>query len=202
MARPADFHERAFAILDKTIEAAWRESDPEEAVRHFTRATQALLGDPDAPNRPGALKPGEKQLVATCVFFIAPSRDHMILFADNGFPAAQRHARISVTDSRPGHTVQTKRAAVVPNTDEDKIFRQIMSSARVGCTVYVPMLWRGEVIGMFNSAAQARYMYDETDMIVQKVYTAAAAAAWMGLGGPMHIERVAASLGPWPASQA
>lgn len=202
MARPAEFHERAIVTLDKTIEAAWRETDPEDAVRHFTRATQAILGDPEAPNRPGALKPGEKQLVATCTFVIAPSRDHMILFADYGFPPTQRHARISVTDSRPGHTVQTKRAAVVPNTDEDKIFRQIMASARVGCTLYVPMMWRDQVIGMFNTAAQARYMYDETDLIVQKLYAAAAAAAWMGLGGPILVERVAASLGPWPSPQA
>ncbi len=31
-----------------------------------------------------------------------------------------------MTDSRPGHTVQTKQAAVVPNTDVDPIFRQIL----------------------------------------------------------------------------
>jgi GAF domain-containing protein len=194
MTRSADFHERAIAALHDANEAAWRETDPEQGVRHFTSATRELLGDPGALERPEAFKPGEKQFVVSGAFFIAPSRDHMILFADN---FGQRHARISVTDSRPGHTVQTRQAAVVPNTDVDPIFRQILSSGRVGCSVYVPVMWRGEVIGMFNTAAQARYYFDETDMRVQKLFAALAAAVWMGLGGPALVADVADSLGPW-----
>jgi len=199
MTRPAEFYERAIAALDDAIAAAWREEDPEGAVRHFTRTTREILGKPEALERPDALKPGETQFVVSGCFFIAPSRDHMILFATNGPFEAQRHARISVTDSRPGNTVQTKTAAVVPNTDEDAIFRQILSSGRVGCSVYVPVMWRSEVIGMFNTAAQARYFYDETDMKIQKLFANAAAASWMGLGGPALVERVAAKLGPWRA---
>jgi hypothetical protein len=194
MTRSADFHERAIAALHDANEAAWRETDPELGVRHFTSATRELLGDPGALERPDAFKPGEKQFVVSGTFFIAPSRDHMILFADN---FGQRHARISVTDSRPGHTVQTRQAAVVPNTDIDPIFRQILSSGRVGCSVYVPVMWKGEVIGMFNTAAQARYYFDETDMRVQKLFAALAAAVWMGLGGPALVASVADSLGPW-----
>ncbi len=197
MTRPVDFHERAIAALHDANEAAWRETNAEDGVRHFTRATRALLGDPDALTRPGSLKPGETQFVVSGIFFIAPSRDHMILLADNGFPAAQRFARISVTDSRPGHTVQTKQAAVVPNTDEDAIFRQILSSGRVGCSIYVPVMWQGEVIGMFNTAAQARYMFDETDMRVQKLAAALAAGVWMGLGGPSMLGDIARKLGEW-----
>jgi len=197
MTRPADFYERAIAALHDANEAAWKETDPEEGMRHFTRATRALLGDPDAVNRPGALKPGETQFVVSGIFFIAPTKDHMILMADNGFPADQRHARISVTDSRPGHAVQTKQAAVVPNTDEDAIFRQILSSGRVGCSVYVPVMWQGGVIGMFNTAAQARYMLDETDMRVQKLAAALAAGVWMGRGGPEMISELAKTLDPW-----
>lgn len=197
MTRSAQYYAHAIAALDEAIAASRAESDPEAAVRHFTTATRAVLGDPDAPARPGALKPGETQFVVSGVFFIAPTRDHMILFADN---FGQRHARISVTDSRPGHTVQTRTAAVVPNTDEDKIFRQILSSGRVGCSIYVPVMWRQQVIGMFNTAAQARYMFDETDMQVQKLFASAAAASWMALGGPALVERVAADLGPWPVA--
>lgn len=193
MTRPADFHERAIAALHDANEAAWRESDPERAVRHFTDTTRVLLGDPEALQRPDAFKPGETQFVVSGIFFVAPSRDHMILFADN---FGQRHARISVTDSRPGHTVQTKQAAVVPNTDVDPIFRQILSSGRVGCSVYVPVMWKGEAIGMFNTAAQARYFLDETDMRVQKLFAALAAAVWMGLGGPALVAEVAEKLGP------
>jgi len=196
MARPADFHARAIDALHDANEAAWRETDPEEGVRHFTNATRGLLGDPDAPNQPGALKPGETQFVVSACFFIAPSRDHMIVFADN---FGLGRACISVTDSRPGHAVQTRQAAVVRNTDEDKIFRQIIKTGRVGCSIYVPVMWNGEVIGMFNTASQARYIYDETDMRVQKLFAACAAAVWMGLGGPQRVAEVAGSLGPWAA---
>jgi hypothetical protein len=52
-------------VLHDANEAAWRETELEEGVRHFTNATRGLLGDPDAPNQPGALKPGEIQFVAT-----------------------------------------------------------------------------------------------------------------------------------------
>lgn len=197
MTRRADFHERAIAALHDANEAAWREANAEDSMRHFTRATHALLGDPDAVTRPGSLKPGETQFVCSGIFFIAPSRDHMILFADNGYPAAQHHARIGINDSRPGNTVRTKQAAVVPNTDEDPIFRQILSSGRVGCSIYVPVMWNGDVIGMFNTAAQARYMYDETDMRVQKLFAALAAGVWMGLGGPGLLCNVAGELGLW-----
>lgn len=197
MPRPTDFHARAFDALETANAAAWRERDPEQAVRHFTRATRSLLGDPEAASRPGAIKPGETQFVVSGIFFIAPTRDHMILFADNGFPPEQRHARISVTDSRPSHTVTTGKPAVVPNTDEDPIFRQILSSGRVGCSVYVPVMWKGAVIGMFNTAAQARRMYDETDLQVQVLAAALAAAAWTALDGPKMIRDVAARMGPW-----
>ena len=197
MPRPTDFHARGFDALETANAAAWRESDPEQAVRHFTRATRALLGDPDAALRPGAVKPGETQFIVSGIFFIAPTRDHMILFADNGFPPEQRHARISVTDSRPGHTVTTGKPAVVPNTDEDPIFRQILSSGRVGCSVYVPVMWKGEVIGMFNTAAQARRMYDKADLQVQVIAAALAAAVWTGLDGPVILRDVATRLGPW-----
>ncbi|QIB35233.1 GAF domain-containing protein [Ancylobacter pratisalsi] len=194
MTRPADFHARAIDVLHDANEAAWRETDPEEGVRHFTNATRGLLGDPDAPAQPGALKPGETQFIVSACFFIAPSRDHMIVFADN---FGLGRARISVTDSRPGHTVQTRQAAVVKNTDEDKIFRQIIKTGRVGCSIYVPVMWKGEVMGMFNTASQARYMYDEEDMKVQKLFAACAVAAWMGLGGPERVAEEAAGLGPW-----
>jgi hypothetical protein len=197
MSKGADYHDRVLTGLQQAAERSRIESDPEVAVSHFTAATRAVLGDPDAPSRPGALKPGEEHFVSSACFFIAPDRRHMILCATHGFPPEQRHARISVTDSRPGHTVQTATPAVVPNTDEDPIFRQIQANGRVGCSVYVPVMWQGEVIGMFNTAAKARYMFDETDLRMQMLFANCAAATWIALGGKEYIAGVVAALGPW-----
>lgn len=202
MAKDGAYFDLITRGFEQAAERCRAETDPEQAVRHLTKATRALLGDPDAPTKPGALKPGETQFVVSGMFIIAPKRDHMILVADHGFPESQRHARISTTDSRPGHTVKTGVPAVVPNTDVDPIFRQILSSGRAGCSVYVPMIWGNQVIGMFNTAAQARFMYDETDLRMQVLIANLAAATWMARGGQQHIEKLVATLPPWSAPKA
>lgn len=192
-----EYHSRVLAALSGALAESRDAPGPEAAVACFTRATRATLGDPARLSRPDALKPGETQFVVSGCFFVAPSGDHMILCAPNGFPPDQSHARISVTDSRPGHTVQTGTPAVVPNTDVDPIFRQILRSGVVGCSVYVPVFWEGRVIGMFNTAAQARYFFDEHDLAAQVAFAAAAAATWMAKGGPAFLADLSASLPPW-----
>jgi putative methionine-R-sulfoxide reductase with GAF domain len=182
---PEAYYERVTAGLSRALAESRDAPDPEAAVACFTRTTRAVLGEASRLSRPDALKPGETQFVVSGCFFIAPSGDHMILTASNF--GAQNHARISVTDSRPGNTVQTGIPAVVPNTDVDPIFRKILSSGTVGCSVYVPVYWEGRVIGMFNTAAQARYFFDERDLAMQVIFAAAAAATWMAKGGPAYL---------------
>ncbi|WP_375460271.1 GAF domain-containing protein [uncultured Enterovirga sp.] len=194
-----EYDARVTTALSEALAASRDAPDPETAVVCFTAATRRVLGDPARLARPDALKPGETQFVVSGCFFVAPSGDHMILCAQNGFPPSQSHARVSTTDSRPGHTVQTGIPAVVPNTDVDPIFRQILASGVVGCSVYVPVFWEGRVIGMFNTAAQARYFFDERDLATQVIFAAAAAATWMAKGGPAYLASLAASLPPWTA---
>lgn len=195
-----DYYERVTAGLAEALAKSRDAPHPEAAVTCFTAATWRVLGDPARLARPDALKPGETQFVVSGCFFLAPSGDHMILCAPNGFPPEQSHARISATDSRPGHTVRTGIPAVVPNTDIDPIFRQILSSGVVGCSVYVPVLWDGKVIGMFNTAAQARYFFDERDLAMQVIFAAAAAATWMAKDGPDYLAALSASLPAWKAA--
>ncbi len=202
MAKDGAYFDLVTRGFEQAAERCRAETDPELAIRHLTKATRALLGDPTAPSKPGALKPGETQFAVAGIFVVAPKRDHMILLADHGYPDSQRHARISTTDSRPGNTVQSGVPAVVPNTDVDPIFRQILSTGRVGCSMYVPMIWGNEVIGMFNTAAQARFMYDETDLRMQVLFANLAAATWIARGGQKHIEALVARLPPWTAPSA
>lgn len=188
---------RVFAALSDALAESRDAPDPEAAVRPFTAATRRALGDSARLARQDALKPGESQFVVSGCFFVAPTGDHMILCASHGFPADQDHARISTSDSRPGHTVTTGVPAVVPNTDVDPIFRQILASGVVGCSVYVPVFWEGRVIGMFNTACQARFYFDERDLAAQVAFAAAAAATWVAKGGPAYLAALSASLPPW-----
>jgi hypothetical protein len=59
------------------------------------------------------------------------------------------------------------------------------------------MKWGGDVIGMFNVAAMARYTFEETDTRTGILFADLAAATWMALGGPRHLAAIIASLPPW-----
>lgn len=197
VAKDAQFFERLIAELRFATSMADRETHPEAALRHYTRSARAILGDLDAGKKPGALRPGERDFRVSGVFFAAPARDHLILVADHDFPAEQRYLRISINDSRPGHTVRNAAPVVVPNTDVDTNFRKILSSARMGSAVYCPMLWDGQAIGMFNVAAQARGTFDGTDLQAAMLFADAATGRWMAKGGPHYIAGLADALGPW-----
>jgi GAF domain-containing protein len=195
------YFERVTRGLQEAAAETRRETDPEAALRHLTRIACNVLGDPDSGKHPGALKPDERDIKVSGIFFAAPERDHLILFADHGFPAEQRHLRISIMDSRPGHTVRTGEPVVVPNTDKDTMFRQILKTARMGSAMYAPVVWQSEVLGMFNIAAQARNTYDASDLTMAMLFANLAAATWVALGGPRYLAGVASALPPWTTKE-
>jgi GAF domain-containing protein len=191
------YFERVMRGLQQAAEASRGETDAEAAVGHITRIARDVLGDPDSAKRPGALKPGESDLKVSGIFFAAPKRDHLVLFADHGFPAEQRHLRIGISDSRPGHTVRTGEPVVLPNTDNDTMFRQILRTARMGSALYAPVVWQAQVLGMFNIAAQARNTYDATDLKIALLFANLAAPTWVALDGPHYLAGVVSALPPW-----
>ena len=191
------YFERVMLGLQQAAEASRGETDAEAAVEHITRIARDVLGDPDSAKRPGALRPGERDIKVSGIFFAAPKRDHLLLFADHGFPAEQRHLTISITDSRPGHTVRTGEPVVLRNTDNDAMFRQILKTARMGSALYAPVVWQAQVLGMFNIAAQARNTYNATDLKFALLFANLAAATWVALDGPHDLARVVSALPPW-----
>jgi GAF domain-containing protein len=197
MTKSATYYEGVIRGLQAGAEASRAETDPEVAVAHLTRIARDVMGNPDAGKEPGAIKPGERDFKVSGIFFAAPKRDHLVLFADHDFPAEQRHLRISINDSRPGHTVRTGEPVVVPNTDNDGMFRKILKSARMGSAVYAPVIWQGQTLGMFNIAAQARNTYDKADLEVGMAFANLAAATWIAKGGPEFLAGVVSALPPW-----
>jgi hypothetical protein len=196
MAYDIAYYERVAHGLAEASAASRKETNPEAALLIITECARLSVGDPTARERPGAVNPGDPDFVISGIFFVAPTRDHMVLVVDNGFDV--RLARIGINDSRPGNTIRTGEPAFLANTDHDKLFRQIIPKGRVGSSLYLPMKWGGEVIGMFNCAAMARYTYAETDMRTGILFANLAAATWMALGGPRYLADVVASMPPWP----
>ena len=186
------YFERVTRGLQEAAEASRVESDPERALGHITRVAQATLGDPER-GRDAAFR-------CSGVFLLAPSGDHLILFAEHGYPPDQHRARISITDSNPGLVVRTGQPKIVPNTDDDANFRQILRTARVGSSCYLPVIWRRQVLGMLNVAAEARYALSEIDRDMGLLFANLAAATWMALDGPRFLAQVCASLPRWSAA--
>ena len=189
------YFERVTRGLQEAAETSRDETDPERALNAITRIAQEALGDPEAGKRAGG---GDFR--CSGVFLVAPSRDHLVLTAENGYPPEQHRARIAVTDSNPGLVVGTGKPKIVPNTDEDPNFRQILSTVRVGSSCYLPVIWQGRVLGMFNVAAEARYALSEIDMRMGLLFANLSAATWMALDGPRFLEKLVASLPPWRAT--
>jgi GAF domain-containing protein len=192
MTASAAYFERITRALQEAAEASQAESDPERALGHITRVAQAALGDLERA-REGAFR-------CSGVFLLAPSGDHLILLAEHGYPADQHRARISIMDSNPGLVVRTGRAKIVPNTEEDPNFRQILRTTRVGSSCYLPVIWQRQVLGMFNVAAEARYALSEIDRDTGLLFANLAAATWMALEGPRFLEQISNSLPQWSAT--
>jgi len=189
------YYERVARGLAQAAAVSRSETNPETALFNITECARVSVGDPAARERPGAINPGDPDFVISGIFFVAPTRDHMVLVVDNGFDV--RLARIGINDSRPGNTVRTGEPAFLANTDTDKLFRQIIPKGRVGSSLYLPMWWGDRVIGMFNVAAMARYTFDEPDTRTGILFANLAAATWMALGGPDYLAKIVASLPPW-----
>jgi hypothetical protein len=189
------YYDRVSRGLARAAEVSRGETNPETALFNITECARTSVGDEKARERSGAINPGDPDFVISGIFFVAPTRDHMILVVDNGFDV--RPARIDINDSRPGNTVRTGVPAFLANTDEDKLFRQIIPKGRVGSSLYLPMKWGNEVIGMFNVAAMARYTFAEPDTRTGILFANLAAATWMALGGPRYLDDLIATLPPW-----
>jgi len=177
-------HRLTVEILGETAAAITRASDAEAALSAIGQAGLSRIGDPDAAHRPGALKPGEVDQRNFGFFLVLPGRERMMLFAEHGWPAEQHRLVASTDNGRPGWTVQNGRPCVCPNTDEDPIFTQILKTARMGSTIYAPLMWRGAVLGLINFASQARHTYAEADLPVVEALGHMAASAWIAHGGP------------------
>jgi len=182
-------HRLTVEILGETAATVAAAADAEAALSAIGHAGLSRIGDPDAASRPGALKPGEVARMIFGFFLVLPGRERMMLFAEHGWPAEQHRLVASTDNGRPGWTVQNGRPCVCPNTDEDALFTQILKTARMGSTIYAPLVWKGETLGLINFASQARHTYDEADLPVVEALGHMAAAAWMAHDGPGLLDR-------------
>ena len=175
------------AMIEQAGQECLNSSGPEEAMRVLARAFYDTLGDRQAHLRPGALLPGEHQFFVAGAFLVSPDARYHMLVGNLGFPAEQERLLVPIDGGHPGQVYATRSKLLLENTDDHATFKQYLKSARMGSTIFAPMIFRGHFHGQLIMAAQARHTMREADLEVIVALSRVAAGAWIAHGGPAWL---------------
>jgi len=189
----------ALALLADAGAAATAETEPERAVHAIVSRYVAVLGDRAAHLRPGALLGDERQFMVAGAFLVTPDEGWHMLVGNSGFPPEQRRLLVPIDAGHPGRVRATRQAMLLENTDEHGTFRQYLKTARMGSSIYVPMMWEGRFLGQIVLAAQARWTLRTADLDVMAALAPLASAIWIAKGGPVWLAQAYPPTDGWRA---
>ena len=150
------FKDNVLAALERVAGDAAIAADAEAALWCITRTLPSLLGNPDAARRPGALPEGAAAASAATVFLVTPDRQFHIIAAPVNFQPEQYHERVPITLGHPGHVAATRRGAMLADTGHHQSFVKILQTFRAASAMQVPLLWKGDYLGVLICANAAR----------------------------------------------
>jgi hypothetical protein len=182
----------AQGALAATLKAGLAAADAEAALGVVTACVVDLLGDKTAHLRPGGLRHGERQYAVSAALMLSADGSENIYLAQRNFPPAQHHLRIASDIGHPGAVVASGQALLLANTDDHADFVQLLSTSRMGSSLYAPFHWRGEMLGQLICGAQARHTYRPIDLEVLSAFADIACALWMAHQGPAQLPEIAA----------
>lgn len=175
--------------LKRIAEDAAQSDGPEEALWAISRAAPAMLGDPDAALRPNAFREVPPPVVGSaCTFFMRmPDGAHHLITAPVNFPKAQYHELVRITLGHPGEVAHTRRPLLLRDTALHPTFVKILQSFRAGSSMFAPLLWRGDYLGVLICANAARGSFGERDLLALQAFAGLASALWIAQGGPAWL---------------
>jgi hypothetical protein len=177
----------ALAMMEQAGQACLEADGPEEAMRVLAQACWDTLGDREAHLRPGALKEGERQFFVAGVFIVTPDERSHMLVGNVGFPKEQERLLVPIDGGHPGQVYATRAKLLLKNTDDHATFKQYLKTARMGSTIFGPMIFKGRFHGQLIMAAQARHTMGEQDLAAIVALSRIAAGAWIAHGGPAWL---------------
>lgn len=181
---PGSFHHNVTLALARIAEDASFATDAEDALWLTTRMLPSLLGDPQAVAIAGNLPQDTQPGRASAAFMKSPDGQYHLVTAPVNFQPEQYHQRIPIALGHPGHVAQTKRALLLRDTSHHDSFVKILQTFRAGSALQIPMLWRGDYLGVIICASSVRNTFSETDLQAMRAFAGLAAAIWMAHGGP------------------
>lgn len=185
--------EEAWSALNSVLKEAAAQRDPEAAISCVTACVVTLLGDKTAHLRPGGLKDGETQYAVAAAVMISPDRQHNIFIAQQNFPEEQFRLGIAIDHGHPGRVVKSEKSLILANTDEYEDFAQILSTSRMGSSIYAPFFWEGVMLGQLICGAQARNTYRPLDLELLEAFSRVAAMLWVAYDGPAQLRELIGS---------
>lgn len=159
---------------------------PEEALYAITRAIPALLGDPSAALRPNAFRESPPPVIgaAAVAFMVTADRQHHMITAPVNFAPEQYHELVDIKLGHPGEVAKTRQPMLLRDTALHAGFVKILQSFRAGSSMFAPILWQGEYLGVLICANAARNSFGEADLIAHRGFAALAASMWVAHDGP------------------
>ncbi|WP_198374903.1 GAF domain-containing protein [Neoroseomonas rubea] len=181
-------HDAMLALSRVAAEAAAAEG-PEDALWSVTRTLPALLGDRSAALAPRAYRDDPPPAVtsACAVFLRMPDGRHHMISAPVNFPPEQHHELVDIALGHPGHVAATRQPMVLHDTTLHASFVKILQAFRAGSSMFTPMLWKDDYLGVIICANAARGTFGERDLAVQTAFAGLAAALFMAHGGPAWL---------------
>jgi GAF domain len=176
--------ENLLLALERVAGDAAIARDAEEALWCVTRALPSLLGDTAAAARPGALPEGAMPASAATAFMVTPDRKHHVITAPVNFRPEQHHELVALTLGHPGVVAATRRGIMLADTSHHESFVKILQTFRAGSAMQVPMLWKGEYLGVLICANAARGAFAEIDFRALHTFANLAAALFIAHDGP------------------
>jgi hypothetical protein len=145
------------AALSRIAADACAATGPEEALWCITRNIPALLGDPSAAARPGAFRdtPPPAATSAAVAFMRTPDGRHHLITAPVNFLPEQHHELVDIELGHPGEIAHSRRPLLLRDTTLHTSFVKILQTFKAGSTLFAPLLWKGDYLGVFAQGGPA-----------------------------------------------
>ena len=162
---------------------------PEEALWCITRAAPALLGDPAAAGALNAFREAAPAVTGAAVAFMrTPDARHHMITAPVNFLPEQYHELVDIGLGHPGEVARTLQPMLLRDTTLHSGFVKILQTFRAGSSMFAPLTWHGQYLGVLICANAARNTFGEADLVTHRALAALAAATWIAQGGPAWMQ--------------
>lgn len=183
---PDPLPEVALAV-ERLVEEASFADGPEEALWTFTRAVPSLFGrENEVYGRADAA--GVEVMTACTAFLLTPDRRFHLITAPVNFLPEQYHEKVSIDLGHPAHVARTRHPLLLKNTAHHTSFVKILQTFRAGSSMFAPLLWAGDYLGVLIAASTRHESFREADLLGLRVMAAAATATFIAKGGPAWLE--------------